>query len=83
MQFGHQLVIANMPALDNVSPSLNVMLVDAPGLADGEKSITQTALESARISAAYIYVLHYRNLDDANDIDALAMLHKKDPGIIL
>ena len=71
---------ANLPAFGDVPSGLKVMLVDVPGLGDGNMSITQVALESAKISSAYIYLCHYQHFDDSSDFDAIGLLHQKDKG---
>ena len=57
------------------------MLVDVPGLGDGNLSITRVAIESAKISSAYVYLIDYKHLDDLSDIQGLAILYGKDKGL--
>ena len=71
---------ANIPVFHDVPSGLRIMLVDVPGLGDGNISITQVAIESAKISSAYIYLIDYTNLDDLSDIHGLEILYKKDKG---
>lgn len=71
---------ANIPVFHDVPSDLKVMLVDVPGLADGNEAVTQIAIESARVSSAYIYLIDYKSLDDSADIDGLDILYKKDNG---
>ena len=72
---------ANIPVFRDVPPDLKVMLVDVPGLGDGNLSITQVAIESAKISSAYIYLIDYMKTDDICDIEGLGTLYKMDKGL--
>lgn len=64
----------------DVPSDLKVMLVDVPGLADGNEAVTQIAIESAKVSSAYIYLIDYKSLDDSSDIEGLDVLYRKDKG---
>ena len=70
----------NVPAIGGAPDPWSVYLVDNPGCGDANKSLSNLAETSMKSSSAYVYVVHYKELGDANDVESFKHIHAKDPG---
>ena len=75
------IIEANVPILSGVTDPWRIFLVDTPGFGTADKGISQLSKTAMETSQAYVYTMHFKQLDDESHPQSFQLMKKKDEGI--